>query len=217
MSKRQFAVLGMGRFGSHLALSLAEKGYRVLALDSNIKMIDWICDRVTLAKVVDCTDTEALREAGVANCDVGIVCIGTNIEASILAVVALQELKVPMIIAKALNDIHGRVLSKVGANEVVYPEKDMAIRLANRLTFSNLLDFIELSPEYSLAEEKLPSHLVGKTLTDLNLHQRSHIAIVAIKRNDHLIIGPGGDERLQAGDTIILVGTAIAVNNFLKG
>ncbi|MBE3087738.1 MAG: TrkA family potassium uptake protein [Chloroflexi bacterium] len=215
-SRRQFAVLGLGRFGSHLAFTLAQKGYRVLGLDHNEKMVDSICDCVTMAKVLDCTNTEALREAGVANCDVAILCIGNSIEASILALVALQELKVPYIIAKAQNDVHGRVLSKMGAHEVVNPEKDMAIRLANRLTFSNLLDFIELSPDYSLAEEKVPPHLVGKSLSDLDLLHRSRISIVAIKRNDHLLIAPSADERIQTGDAIVLIGSTEAVNSFLK-
>lgn len=214
--KRQFAVLGLGRFGSNLAIHLAQKGYPVLALDKEEKLVQHCADCVTLARMLDCTDLEALREVGVANCDVAVVAMGHDLESSILSVVAVKELGVAKVIAKAMGDIHGKILLKVGADEVVYPEKDMAIRLANRLTFSNLLDFIELSPEYSLAEEKAPSRFIGKTVTELNSRQESGLSIVAIKHNDHIMIGPTGNHRIQSGDALVIIGETAKVNAFIK-
>jgi trk system potassium uptake protein TrkA len=120
------------------------------------------------------------------------------------------------VIAKAMGDTHGKILLKVGADEVVYPEKDMAIRLANRLTFSNLLDFIELSPEYSLAEEKAPSRFIGKTVTELNSRQEAGLSIVAIKHNDHIMIGPTGNHRIESGDALVIIGETAKVNAFIK-
>lgn len=213
--KRQFAVLGLGRFGSHLAVHLARRGYQVLAIDRDEKLVQQLSDQVTLAKVADCADVEALREAGVANCDAVIVAIGSNLEGSILATVAVKELGVPQIIAKAQNDMHGKILERVGATEVVYPEKDMALRLANRLTSANILDLIELSPDYTLLEEKVTTEMVGKSLAALDLDSKAGVAVVAIKRNDHILIGPPSNEKINPDDCLVIIGETAVLNKLI--
>ncbi len=213
--KRQFAILGLGRFGSHLAVNLARRGYHVLALDRDEKLVQQLSDQVTLAKVVDCSDVEALREAGVANCDAAIVAIGSNLEGSILATVAVKELSVPQIIAKAQNDMHGKILERVGATEVVFPEKDMAFRLANRLTSGNILDLIELSPDYTLLEEKVTPDMVGKSLAALDLDSKAGVAVVAIKRNDHILIGPPSNEKINAEDCLVIIGETAVLKKLI--
>jgi trk system potassium uptake protein TrkA len=215
--RKQFAVLGLGRFGKYLALSLSKLGYPVLAIDQDEKLVQEISDFVSVARVVDCTDIEALREAGVANSDVAIVAIGTNIEASVLAAMALKDLGVPIIVAKAMSEIHGKILEKIGVSRVVYPEREMAERIARVLTSTNVMEIIDLSPDYTMLEERANLQMIGKTLSQIfEFGKRSGIIVVAIKRNEHIIVGPSSSERIKEGDILVIVGETKEVKRLVQ-
>ncbi|TGV17987.1 TrkA family potassium uptake protein, partial [Mesorhizobium sp. M00.F.Ca.ET.186.01.1.1] len=151
MSK-QFAIIGMGRFGSSVARTLYEMDYEVMGIDENEERINENIQYVTHAVAADSTDERALKEIGIRNFDVVVVAIGVDIQASILTVLTLKELGVKKIVAKAQNERHGQVLYKVGADRVVFPERDMGVRVAHNLISANVLDFIELAEDYSVAE-----------------------------------------------------------------
>jgi len=215
--KKHFSVLGLGRFGRYLSLTLAEQGFPVLAMDKDEKLVQEVSDFVAVARVLDCTDIEALREAGVANSDVAVVAMGTNIEASVLAAMALKELEVPIVVAKAMNEMHGKILEKIGVSKVVYPEREMAERLARVLTSTNVLDIIDLSPDYTILEERASAQMVGKTLAQLfEFDKRRGVIVVAIKRNEHILVGPASSEIIREGDVLVIVGEIEEVKKLIQ-
>jgi trk system potassium uptake protein TrkA len=179
---KQFAIIGIGRFGSSLAHTLTSMGYEVLAIDRNIDRVQNFISEVTHVVEADATEPEALKALGIRNFDVGVVAIGDDVQASILVTVLLKDLGVKKVVAKAINDLHGRVLEKVGADKVVYPERDMGVRVAHQLISTNVLDQIELSSDYSILEIMAPEKTVGKTLKDLDLRPKYGISVMAIKR-----------------------------------
>ncbi|MGE5577729.1 MAG: potassium channel family protein [Syntrophothermus sp.] len=203
---KQYAVIGLGRFGSSVARTLYGMGYDVLAVDSDEAKVQAMADEVTHAVQADATDEEALKSLGIRNFDVVVVSIGTDIQASIMATLVLKDLGVPYIVAKALNELHGKVLEKIGADRVVYPERDMGIRVANNLVSANMLDYIELAPGYSIAEFVAPKEFVGKTLRQLGFRAKYGINIMAIKHGDEIQVSPGADDKVQENDILIAMG-----------
>src|SRR3972149_576599 len=159
---RQFAVIGLGRFGYNVAETLVKKGYEVLAIDKDEEKIEMVSDFATYAVQCDATDVKALKAVSTQNVDVAVVSIGEDIEASILIVMTLKELGVGQIIAKAVTPIHGRILMNLGVTEVIFPERDAAVRLAHRLIAPNVLEYLERSPGYSIEEIAVPSKIAGK-------------------------------------------------------
>ena len=200
-----FGVIGLGRFGFSLAETLSENGQEVLALDSKESKIKQIQDKVHQAFVVTQLNKETLKEAGLQNCGTVIVCIGEHVEVSILTTLNVIELGIPRVIAKAISAEHGRVLQKIGA-EVVYPERDRAIRLANSLTRPRALDYIDLSSEYTITELRLTDKLHGKTILELDLRKKFHLNIIAIVRENETIIEIAPDLKLNTKDLIAVVG-----------
>lgn len=203
----QFLVIGMGRFGLSLAITLKEKGYEVLGIDTREELVQVASESITHALQLDATDKKALLSVGAKNFDVAVVAIGQDIESSILCTLILKEIGIPYVVAKAQSNLHGKVLKKTGADRVVFPEQDMGVRLANNLISTNLLDYIELSPEFSIREIKAPDLMVGKALAELRLPNRFGINIIAIKTADEINITPGADDTVNAGDTLVVVGT----------
>ncbi|SEU20679.1 TrkA family potassium uptake protein [Paenibacillus sp. NFR01] len=204
--KKQYAVIGMGRFGSSVAKALSEMGYDVLAIDADEQRTQEISGIVTHAVSADSTDEEALRALGIRNFDVVVVAIGEDIQASILTTLILKDLGVPAILVKAKSELHGKVLSKIGADKVVYPERDMGTRVAHHLASPNILDYIELSPDYSILEMKAAGPLVGKNLQELNIRARFGCNVMAIRRGDEMNITPQVEDRLVDGDVLVIVG-----------
>ncbi|MFB0918119.1 MAG: TrkA family potassium uptake protein, partial [Clostridiaceae bacterium] len=186
MEKKQFIVVGLGRFGTTVAETLTQLGHDVLAIDKDEQLIQDISDKVTHAVQMDATDEYALRTLGVRNFDVAIVTIGSNIQSSIMVTLLLREAGVKYIICKGQSELHKKVLEKIGADRVILPEKDMGIRVAHNLVSSNLLDFIELSPDYSVMEIQAPAAWVGKSLKDLHVRATYGINIMAIKEGDEI-------------------------------
>jgi trk system potassium uptake protein TrkA len=203
---KQFAVIGLGRFGTNVAKSLAKMGYEVLVIDKRQEKIQDIIQTVTYAVHADATEEHVLKELGIRNFDVVIVAIGLDMQASILLTVMLKELGVKYVVAKAQTSLHGKVLMKVGADKVVYPERDMGVRVAHSLVSFNVLEHIELSPEYGILEVIAPGNLVGKTLTQSALRAKYRVTVMAIKRGDDLIVSPSANERIEKDDIMVVIG-----------
>ena len=204
---RTFGVIGLGRFGYHVARTLVRGGAEVIACDVDEEKVREISEYVSLAYVLDATDAKALKESGIANVDVAVVSIGKNIEASILIVVQLKELGVKEIVAKAVNPLHGKVLEKLGVDRVVYPEKEMAIRVAHSLLAGEFIEEIPIGEKHSLFELKAFDFMLGKTLRELDVRNRFGVSVLAIKRGENLIVNPMGDEKILPGDILVVLGT----------
>ncbi|MCL4845443.1 MAG: TrkA family potassium uptake protein [Acidobacteria bacterium] len=211
-SRRQFAVIGLGRFGSAIATTLAELGHDVIGVDAHADRVQHLADVVTQAMELDATDEKALRAAGIHEVDVAVVSIGENIESSLLVVMQLRELGVPTIVAKAVSPLHGRILEKLGVSRVIFPDREMAIRVAHSLVLSNVIDYIEVSREFGIIEIPAPAAFVGRTLRQLEIRPRFGLTLIAIKRQKTpqgpvtTTIAPGADETIQEGDVLALLG-----------
>ena len=215
---RQFAVIGLGRFGYSVAETLIKKGYEVLAIDNDEAKIEAVSDFATYAVQCDATDVRALKAVSVQNVDVAVVSIGENIEASILIVMTLKELGVKEIMAKAVTRLHGKILTNMGVTEVIYPERDAAIRLAHRLIAPNVLEYLELAQGYSIEEIEVPGQFVGKPLREASIRTTYGINVIAIKRRvtklvrgewqnvEEMNVNPDAEDILQKGDVMVIVG-----------
>ncbi|RKO67628.1 MULTISPECIES: potassium channel family protein [Desulfofundulus] len=203
---KQFAVIGLGRFGSSVARTLARMGYDVLAVDTNEERVNAITDEVTYAVCVDAMDEQALKSLGLRNFDVVIVAIGQEVQSSILVTVMLKEMGVPRVVAKAVTELHGKVLQRVGADMVVFPERDMGVRVAHALVSKNILDQINLSPDYSIVELMAPPEFVGKTLQESAMRREYGVTVLAIRRGEEIIISPGARQVINEGDILVALG-----------
>lgn len=213
MSKKQFIVIGLGRFGTSVAETLYALGNDVLAVDIDEERVQNVADRVTHAVQVDANDEASLRALGIGNFDVAIISIGSDIQANILSTLLVKEMNVKHIITKANNAMHAKVLYKIGANRVIFPERDMGIRVAHNLCSSSILDYIELSPDFSIAEIVTPKDWVGSSLKDLNLRVRYGINVVAIKRDNDINVSPSAEEIITEGDIIVAIGGTAELNS----
>lgn len=204
--KKQFAVIGMGRFGLSVAKALSDMGFDVLAIDTDEHRTQAVSNIVTHAVSADSTDEEALRALGIRNFDVVVVAIGQDIQASILTTLILKDLGLPIIIVKAQNELHGKVLQKIGADKVIYPERDMGLRVAHHLTSPNILDYIELSDEYSIVELRVTKGMLGKNLKELDIRAEFGCNVMAIKRGTKMNISPAASDRFTEEDVLVIVG-----------
>jgi trk system potassium uptake protein TrkA len=210
--KRQFAVIGLGRFGSAMATTLAGLGHDVIGVDGDDNKVRELADTITQAIQLDATDEKALRAAGIQDVDVAVVSIGENIESSLLVVMQLKEVGIGTIVAKAVTPLHGKILEKLGVSRVIFPEREMAIRVAHSLVMPNVIDYIELSRDFSIVEIPAPPSFVGHTLKQLELRPRYGLTLVAIKRRaipngpEVTNIAPSADEMIQKSDVLALLG-----------
>jgi trk system potassium uptake protein TrkA len=207
MKKQQFVVIGLGRFGSAVALELMALNYEVLGIDRNEEIVSDMSELLTYAVTADASDEEVLKSLGVRNFDCGIVAIGDDIQMSILATILLKDLGVSTVIAKAISVLHGRALEKLGVDRIIYPERDMGIRVAHQLVTPNLLDYIELTKDYSIVEMKVPVRLDGKTLAEINTRVRFNCSIVALHRLNGIIIAPTAMDQLRTDDIMVIIGS----------
>lgn len=205
---KQFIVIGLGNFGYNIAIALSELGHHVLVIDSNRKKIEQIKDQVTHAIIGDATDKELLAEFITDSIDAVIVSLGSNMEANILVTLYLKDLKVKKIIAKAVSDDHGKILTAIGAHQIVYPERDVAIRMAKELTNPNLIEHIPLAPEYSIVTIAAPQKFVGKTLKELQLRNKYGVEVIAVKDvlKDKFYMIPGADFRIDTDNALLIIG-----------
>lgn len=214
MKTQQFVVIGLGRFGSSLALELMDLGYEVLGIDRNEELVDEMSDHLTHAVVADATDEEVLKSLGVRNFDCGIVAIGNDIQMSILAAILLKDLGIKTVVAKAISVLHGRALEKLGVDRVIFPERDMGVRVAHQLVTPNLVDYIELSKEYSIVEMKVPACLDQKSVGELNPRARFGCSIVAIHRDNGILVAPTAMDHLNTGDIMVIIGSKKNIEEF---
>jgi len=205
---KQFIVIGLGNFGFNVASALAERGHQVLVMDLNSKKVEAIKDNVTEALVADSKDKKLLSEFVNEGINAVIVGLGNNIEASTLTVLYLKELGAKKIIVKAMNDDHGEILKSIGATEVIYPEKDVAHRLADKLTTPNLIEHVPLAPDYSIAEIVCPDKFIGKSLKELQFRNKYYVEVIAVKEvlldKFHMI--PSADFKISADSALVVLG-----------
>ncbi len=210
-----FGVIGLGRFGSNVARALYERGEEVLAVDRDPERVHEVRAFSSQAVVGDCRDRELLVSVGLAEADAVVISIGQEMEASILAALYLKELGVKRIVAKALTLDHAKVLKRLGATEVVFPERDMAYRLAERLAVPNVFERFAVSAGFSAEELAAPASLVGLTLQEAELRPRYGVTAVAIrKQGDRVIVAPDGSERIEPGDVLVVIGPDERVRAF---
>lgn len=203
---KQFIVLGLGRFGSAVATTLAEMGYEVLGVDTDVERVNDLKNKITEVVQADISDEKVLTELGAKNFDAAIVGVGSNLESSILTTIILKEMGIKYIIAKAQNNFHAKVLEKIGVDKIVFPERDMGIRIARSLITPNIKDYIELEPDYSVIEIEAPSDFEDKTLSELDLRNKYGINVLAIKRDNNFNISPHAKDVIKKGDFLIVIG-----------
>ncbi len=204
---KTYVVIGMGRFGAAVATRLYELGNEVLVIDGRSDRIQHIADRVTHAVTGDATDEDILRALGVGNYDCAIVAIGSDLAASILITLNLKDLGVPAVICKASDEGFKRALERVGADRVLIPEREMGVKLAQNLTSSSILDFIELSPDYGVAELAAPADWAGKSLRQLNIRAKYGVTVLAFREGNELNVQPGPDEPVGSGTVVVVLGS----------
>lgn len=195
-----------------MATTLTDLGHDVIGVDANAERVRQLADSVSAALELDATDEKALRAAGIQDVEVAVVSIGENIESSLLVVMQLRDLGIPTIIAKAVSPLHGRILEKIGVSRVIFPEREMAVRVAHSLVMTNVIDYIELSRDFSIVEVPAPQSFVGRTLRELEIRPRLGLTLIAIKRTgpDGRVltnIAPSADEPIRAGDALALLGS----------
>ena len=209
--KKSFCVIGLGKFGTSLALSLMERGCQVTVIDHDSDAVNSIADKVTNAVIGEPTNENVLRGAGVSDCDCAVVCTGngagTGSNDSVLITLILKELSVRTVIARAMSDKHRTILLKVGADKVVFPEKDSGEKLASLISRNGLLDYFEFSDDYSIAEIAVPASWIGLSIAEMNIRKKYKVTVIAVKhQNGRVDITPEPDYVFREGDTVSVVG-----------
>lgn len=204
--RRQYVVIGLGRFGRSVAMNLGALGHEVLAVDSQEENVEHTAPYVTQAIQADATDEETIQALGLSSFDAAIVCIGANSRDSILVTVLCKEVGVPKVIVKAEDELHAKILRKVGADEIVFPEQDMGQRVAKALDTPGILDMMELAADYRIAEIVAPEEWCGQTLMDIHVRRRYGLTVIGIRRGKEFVASPGAESRLHEGDTLLVLG-----------
>lgn len=204
--KKQYAVLGLGSFGRSVALTLESLGCDVIVVDKSYEKVQEISDSVAYAMRADVSDPDALVSLGGKNLDGAVVAVSENLEASIMATIAAKEIGIPYVLAKARDELQGRILEKIGADAIVYPERDMGSRVAKSLVSTAFTDWIELSSEYSMAETVIPEKWVGKSLAELKVRERYGLNVVGIMRGEEVDVTFDPHEPLPEECIIIVIG-----------
>ena len=204
--KKQYAVFGLGSIGESVAIALQGLGCEVIVVDDDMERIEDIANSVSYAMKAEFGDPDVVRSLGTKNLDGVVVAVADNMEASIMATLVCKEIGVPYVISKAKNDLHATVLKKIGADAIIFPEKEMGVRLAKNLMSANFADWIALSPDYSLVETVIPRGWIGKSLQDLDVRRKYGINVVGIKVGEDVEVNPNPEKALEDGMVMILVG-----------
>lgn len=216
---KQFAVIGLGTFGMSVAKELSLQDMQVLAIDKNEQKVQDASSVVTEAVVADATDEKTLKELGISDFDTVIVAIGDDRESSILTTLILKEMGIKNIVVKGLDELHAKLLQKIGADRIVFPERDMGQKIVHSLIYPNIIEKIELSKEYNIAEVCIPKNFIGKNIKELDIRAKYRLHIIGIKRKmpyvkddgetdfkNQLMIVPSPLESMQEGDVLIVIG-----------
>lgn len=206
MKSKQYLVIGLGRFGASVAKTLSEMDQEVLAVDSDQEHVDAIAPYITQAIQMDVTDESLLAGLAVKHFDAAIVSIGTDMRASVLVCLMLKERGVPYLVAKANDDLHAKVLRKIGVDRVIFPERDMGARLARSIITPNVLDLMNLSNDYQILDIRLPQKWAGQTLLGLNVRQKYGVNVLAIHRGERFLVAPAAEMLFEADDTLLVLG-----------
>ena len=212
---KQYLVIGCGRFGSSVAKKMCQLGNEVMVIDKDEDSINNIAELVTHTAIVDVTEERDLKSIGLGNFDVVIVAISSDVRASIMATVIAKEMGVPKVVCKAKDELQAKVLYKIGADKVVFPERDMGIRLAYNLASENILDQINLDPEYSIMEIVTPQNWVGKTIIELNLRAKYDITVLAVKTQSGLKVMPSPNYKMQEKNILIIIGNTDKISDII--
>ncbi|MDQ0914538.1 TrkA family potassium uptake protein [Paenibacillus sp. V4I5] len=212
--KNQYAVIGLGRFGASISKELIKLGYEVLGIDKDEEIVNELSSELTHTVVADATDEEVLKSLGMRNFDCAVVAIGDDIQSSILTAIVLKDLGVKKVVAKALSDLHGKVLNKIGVDRIIYPERDMGIRVAHQLVSPNLLDYIEISKDYTIAELSVSKRISGLTIKELDPRAKYGCSVVAINKKTGVIIAPTATDTVNEHDIMVIIGTNDHIEDF---
>ena len=203
--KKTYAVFGLGRYGIAVARELVEHGMEVIAVDSDERIVNAAADELPICKCADITDPEVIRQLGISNVDVVIIAMANNLEASVMAVTLCKEIGVRTVIAKCANEMHQKILTRVGADKVVFPENESGIRLAKNLLSSGFVDMVSLAKNVSMIELDVKPEWVGKNLIQLNLRKKYSINVVAIRRENMVSVDIDPNAPLQGDDKLIVI------------
>ena len=210
---KQFVVFGIGRFGESIATTLYNMGHEVLVVDKAQDRVQYMSDKVTHAVQADATDEKTLKALGIGDFDVAVVAIGQDIQSSILITLLCKEAGV-YVLAKAQNELHSKLLYRIGADKVVFPERDMGMRVAQSLVSSDILDYIQLTPDYRIVELAAIDAWENKSLKDLDIRAKYGISVLAIKQGEQIDISPAGNDVIQSGDILVVLGRAKDIEKF---
>jgi trk system potassium uptake protein len=215
--RKQIVVIGLGRFGFSVATTLHRMGHDVLALDNEEKNILNAASQLTRAVQTDATDEAVLKELGIKDFDVAIVAIGSDIESSVLITLLLKKIGVKYVVGRAESELHGSILEKIGANRVVYPERETATRIAHILTLTEILDYVPVSEGYGIAKVRAPSYIVGKTLGDVGFGPggKRDVAVLLLQRGKEAIINPDQGEVISLIDILVVAGSDDRIEELL--
>lgn len=213
---QEFAVIGLGRFGASVAKTLAALGHSVLGVDADEDKVQELAGELTHVVQADCTDEQTLRSLGLRNFDTVVVAIGQDLEASILITLMLKEMGVKRVVAKAASEVHGKVLERVGADKVVFPEKDMGAKVARALSQGGVMDFLELTPDVSVVELTPGDAVAGKTLKQIDLRARYHVTVLAVRRDREVLLPPLADVVLRRDDILVVIGKNESIDRLVR-
>lgn len=209
-------IIGLGRFGHHLCLNMAKLGNDIMIVDQKEECLEDLLPYVTSAKIGDCTNETVLRSLGIANFDLCFVCIGTNFQSSLEITSMVKELGGRRVVSKANRDIHAKFLLRNGADEVIYPDRDIAEKLAVRYSANHVFDYIELTPEFSIYEIPPLTEWIGKSIKQVDIRNRYHISVLGIKREGKAQLMPPADYLIKAQEHLMVIGKKTDIDNILK-
>lgn len=214
--KKDVLVIGLGRFGKSVAYSLSKCGHNVLAIDKNKEDVEEVADYVETAMCADASDEEVLNSLDVSSFDCAVIGMSTNLEDSVMVTILLKELKVPYILVKAQTELHGKILKKVGADKIVYPEAETGTRVANNLIYGNFFNDFLISPIYGISEIEPLNDWVNNDIRTIDFRKKYNINILGIKRNGEVHINPMPDEKILENDILYVVATNEMISNLIK-
>lgn len=212
--KKQYAVFVLGKFGSSVAVTLEKLGCEVIAIDIAEEKVQEIADQVSYAMRADLHDTGVIQSLGLRNLDGAVVAIADNMESSIMATILSKEAGIPYVLAKAQDELHASILKRVGADAIVFPEMEMGRRVAKNLVSTNFADWIELSPDYSIVETRVPEKWIGKTLRELRIRERYGFNVVGIKKDEKVDVNVRPEMPLEEGTIMIFIGSNEMLNKY---
>ncbi|WP_117168021.1 potassium channel family protein [Paraliobacillus sediminis] len=218
VEKKEFVVMGLGRFGGSMCKELIKEGVNVLAVDKNRERVQNYEDIASQAVVLDAMDKQALNAVGISNFDCAIISFGDDMESSILVTLLLKEMGMKQVWVKARNEYHQKILEKIGADKIIHPERDMARRIAHHITSDRVVDYIEISNKHSIIEIVASSQIIGKTVANLKIKEKYKCEIIAIKKTEEsVVMMPAADKEIETGDILIVMGDNRKLNRLKEG